>query len=536
MASELHHVGVRLQGEGDEAVRRVPFRPGPSLRDILASSSARVRSACSGIGACGLCRVRIDEGSAGPPTMAEALHLGEAEIAARTRLACQVVPAGDMDVTVLEPARPSPWRAPAAFEHRPAYARSPCPRADAPLAAAVDVGTTHITLALCDRASGRCLAVRRGENPQSRLGADVIARLHAAARGDVAARELRRWVADAIGGGLLEASREEGIALSSVGAVRVVGNSAMLALLAGRGAAALLDPNSWEAAPREGAPGDLGAFAEEWTLAPAATIELVPPLGGFVGSDLLAGAVHCRLAEGGEPALLVDFGTNTEIALWDGARLWASAAAGGPAFEATGVGCGMAAEPGAIRRLAREAGGAWRGEVLESGPPRGLCGSALVDLLAGLRQAGEIDERGRIARQPLRFEVDGVAFTVSKADIDAMQRAKAAVGAGIEVLLRRAGVRSDRLAAIHVAGTFGEHLEVVSAQGIGLLPSVAPARVHLRGNAALLGTMDLALSSEAERALARVRASSRLVNLSLDDAFEELFLEHLFIRPTGRSA
>src|SRR3990172_11133111 len=121
MTRDVRHIGVRLDGEGDEAVRHLSFRPGPSLRDILNRTTAQVRTACAGIGACGLCRVRIDEGGGGLPTAAELLHLGEEAMAAGIRLACQITPRGDMDVTVLQPARPSPWRTPGGVPYPPAH-------------------------------------------------------------------------------------------------------------------------------------------------------------------------------------------------------------------------------------------------------------------------------------------------------------------------------------------------------------------------------------------------------------------------------
>jgi uncharacterized 2Fe-2S/4Fe-4S cluster protein (DUF4445 family) len=536
MADPPCHLGVRLEGERDEAVRHLSFEPGPSLRDVLSHSSVPVRSACAGIGACGLCRVRIDEGDGGPATAAELLHLGEAAVAARTRLACQVTPAGDMDVTVLEPARPSSWRTPHLPPYRAAYpplrGRAP---AGAPSGVAVDLGTTHITVASCDVTTGGRLAARTAPNPQGRFGADVVARLDAAARSDAAARELRRLVVEAIGEGLLELSRSEGLVLPEVGCVRVVANSAMLTLLAAVRPATLLDPARWTA-PVECLLSDRAAVAEAWNLSPSVAIDLVQPLGGFVGSDLAAGVVHCRLIETREPALLVDFGTNSEIALWDGERLWATAAAGGPAFEAVGIGCGTGAGPGAIHRLSRRPDGTWSGEVLESGSPRGICGSGLVDLLAFLRAGGEIDERGRPAREPITISVGGAELGVSKADVDALQRAKGAVAAGIEVLCRRASVRLDDLATVWVAGSFGEHLDVESAARIGLLPPIAAERMRLAGNTALHGALDLVLSAQAEAALARARARTTLVNLSMEADFEDLFLEHLHIRPMARRA
>jgi uncharacterized 2Fe-2S/4Fe-4S cluster protein (DUF4445 family) len=528
--SGVRHISVRLDGERDEAVRHLSFEPGPSLRDILNRSSARVRSACAGIGACGLCRVRIDAGEPGAPTTAEELHLGADAVAGGVRLACQLAPAGDMDVTVLEPARPSPWRTPARFSYRAAYAPSPRRAVEgAPLGVAVDVGTTHVSVAICDLAAGRVLAVRGGANPQAAAGADVVARLDAAARSERSAARLRGLVVEAIGGALLELAQEEGIALPAVGRVRVVGNSAMLTLLSGATPAPMLDPEAW-LAPVPCPLDDPARLADAWNLAPSVELELVQPVGGFVGSDVLAGVVHCRLAEGRAPALLVDFGTNTELALWDGERLWMTAAAGGPAFEAIGIGCGIAAEPGAVHRVRRAGGGAFEAEVLEAGPPRGVCGSGLVDLLALLRASGEVDERGRPRVAPLAVVVAGAEFTVSKADVDVLQRAKGAVGAGVEVLCRRAGVPLDGLAAVHVAGSFGEHLDLRNAAAIGLLPPV-PDRSRLAGNTALQGALDLLLSDEAEAALARARRCAALVNLSMEDEFEELFLEHLHVRP-----
>ncbi len=531
MAGRAPRIGVRLEGERDEAVRQVSFEPGPSLRDILNRSSVRVRSACAGIGACGLCRVRIDEGGGGPATSAELLHLGEEAVAARTRLACQITPSGDMDVTVLEPARPSPWRVPSSRPYRPAYPPSTGRAARGlPLGVAVDLGTTHVTVAICDAASGGRVAVRCGPNPQAYLGADVIGRLDAAARSERAARQMRQIAVEAIGSALLELSQSEGLALPAVGRVLVVGNSAMLTLLGGRPPGAMLDPAAWveriECSLEEPA-----AMAEAWSLAPSASIELVQPVGGFVGSDLLTGVIHCRSTEAREPALLIDFGTNSEIALWDGERLWATAAAGGPAFEATGIGCGVPAEPGAIHRFSRSPDGAWIAEVLESTAPRGICGSGLIDALALLRAGGDVDERGRPAREPLTVAAGAAEFGICKSDVDKLQRAKAAVAAGVEVLRRRAGLRLDRIAAVQVAGAFGEHLDVENAQRIGLLPPIDAGRVRLVGNTALHGALDLLLSDAAEAALARVRRRTTLVNLSMEEDFEELFVDHLFIRP-----
>lgn len=531
MRDRPRHIGVRLEGERDEAVRHVAFEPGPTLRDLLNRSSAPARSGCAGLGACGLCRVRIDEGRAGPPSAAEVLHLGEEALAAGTRLACQITPDDDMDVTVLEPARPSSWRTLPTATHRLAHPRSSRrDRADRVLGVAVDLGTSQITVAACHLGTGELRGAVTGPNPQARHGADVVSRLEAASRSELAGDQLRRLVIDAIGSGLVELSRREGLALPAVRSVRIVGNSAMLTLLTAASPGALLDPAGW-AAPLRCVLRDGSVLAEAWSLSPDVPVDVVQPLGGFVGSDLLAGVVHCRLEESAGPALLVDFGTNSEIALWDGGRLWMTAAAGGPAFEAMGIACGVRAGPGAIHRLTRSADGAWSGDVLDAGPPRGLCGSGLVDLLALLRASGEVDERGRPAREPMTVAVAGAELCLGKADVDTLQRAKGAVAAGIDVLCRRAGVPCGALGRVHVAGSFGEYLDVRNAQRIGLLPPVPPERVALAGNTALHGALDLLCSEGAAAALVRARQRAKLVNLSMEEDFEELFLEHLHLRP-----
>jgi uncharacterized 2Fe-2S/4Fe-4S cluster protein (DUF4445 family) len=191
----------------------------------------------------------------------------------------------------------------------------------------------------------------------------------------------------------------------------------------------------------------------------------------------------------------------------------------------------MAAEPGAIHRLSRSSDGVWHGDVLESSPPRGMCGSGLIDMLAILRSTGEIDERGRLLREPLTLSVGGAELAISKADVDALQRAKAAIAAAIDVLLRQAGLGCEEIGSIHVAGSFGEHLDVENAVRIGLLPPVRAACVHLAGNTAVRGALDVVISDEAGTAVARSRQSAKLLNLSMEPSFEELFIDHLYLRP-----
>jgi len=328
----------------------IDCQPGQSLRDALNTSELRVRSACRGNGACGMCRVKVEAGEAGDPTLAEQLHLDASALAAGTRLACQISPQQSLIIRLDNPAPPSVWRSLPHSEYRSLHEIARLPSDRMHYGVAVDLGTTHLSLAVCHLHSGRRVAMRFGPNPQAKFGADIVNRLQAAADSPAIAHELRERVVNAIGDVLLDIATREGVLLHEVGRISVVGNSAMLLLLCGGDPRYLLDPTHWASAV-PCAPNLDVSLREQWNLPDAAIIDVVQPLAGFVGSDLAAGLVHANLVGRPEPVLFIDFGTNSEMALWDGQRFLVTSAAGGPAFEGMGISCGMGAEPGAISRV-----------------------------------------------------------------------------------------------------------------------------------------------------------------------------------------
>lgn len=514
----------------------VAYEPGPSLRELLDATDFRVRSACHGLGACGLCRVRLLAGAVGAFTPAEQLQIGAADLAAGLRLACQIRPTGDATLELLDPAAPSDWRAPppglvSAVPPAPTLDR-PLPAGSVhPLGVAVDLGTSHLTLAVYELATGRRLALRFGRNPQGRHGADVVTRL-VAAEDPAIARQLAGEARAAIGAALADAAQREGFDAGRIARVVIVGNTAMLALLAGRNHGLLLQPAHWSDR-LDCAPADSAAWVRDWSIAPDAEVEVVPPLAGFVGSDLLAGLVASDFLGGLAPALLVDFGTNSEIALWTGETLWVTAAAGGPAFEAGAGRCGMPAESGAVYRVVFDAAGRPAASILGNDEARGLCGSGLVDLVASLRHRGALTALGKFAGGGDAFAFSAGARTLALGwrDVDALQRAKGAVGAGIGALCAQAGVAFADLRRVVAAGLFGRYLDVDNARQIGLLPAVPAERIELAGNTALTGAAALLLSASARAALDRARATARSINLAQLPDFDAIFLEHLYLQP-----
>lgn len=378
-----------------EGPRRIPFQPGLSLRDILDTTDLRVRSGCRGNGLCGLCLVAIEAGTVNPPTANERLMLQRSQLEQNIRFACQVTPREDLRIRILNAAAASIWRSlpPGALRFAPtriALAAGPA------YAVAVDLGTTHISAALWDLQHGVRVAALVGPNPQARYGADVVTRLVAAGESADVARDLARSAFNAIGEALADMCSRHGVNSRQIVRVAVVGNTPMLAILTETTPQALLRPASWtrELPCRL---KDPQAWMNAFALHPGASVEVISPLAGFVGSDLLTGVLATGLVDH-PAALLVDFGTNSEIALWDGKTLWVTSAAGGPAFEGSGIPCGMAAEAGAIDRVTQAPGRPGLDcHVIGNGEPRGICGSGLVDWVACLLADGRLTARGKFA-------------------------------------------------------------------------------------------------------------------------------------------
>ncbi|MCP5157989.1 MAG: DUF4445 domain-containing protein [Gammaproteobacteria bacterium] len=526
-----------VQLEAEE--RRISFVFGQSLRHILDGADIGVRTGCRGTGACGLCLVRIEVGEVGEPTFAESIHLDNAQRAQGMRLACQVIPQHDLRITLLSPAPKSAWRR---LDGQEAWCGKRClvfplrnlsPLVKGSYGVAVDLGTTHIRLSLHDLASGHWLAERWGLNPQVTVGSDIITRLMVASESPEQARIVSQQAVMAIGEALWDIAIREGIDLQQVVRLTLVGNTAMLALLSGQNVGRLLQPDHWVGAI-DCAPDDTQAWAIAWGIHPQAVVEVLPPLAGFVGSDLLAGVITTCLTEHEAGSLLIDFGTNSEIALWDGQILWVASAAGGPAFEGSGIRCGLPAEPGAIYRVTWQ-NGVFDFTVLAGSEPRGFCGSGLVDLIAGLVRSGQLTRMGRFSPTIpsegfglIRGERD---LVLTKRDVDMFQRAKAAIGVGIQVLLANAGMGCQDLRRICVSGAFGSSLDVPNAQEIGLLPRISPDRVELCGNTALTGCEEVLLSPVAARRLQHLKDRARIINLSQCSDFDTLFLENLYLQP-----
>ncbi len=494
------HKNVRIELRPLGASFEVP--EGAPLRDALFVRG--VEFPCGGRGACRGCRVRVLEGDV-PPGPEDLAGLAPGEISKGWRLACRLRAAGPL---VLEMAQ---WETSILSDDAP-FAFTP--REGRGIA--VDLGTTTLVAQLVDLSTGSVLAVGSSLNPQALHGADIMSRVRfAAAEGGL--RTLTTLVREEIGRLLQGLLAVPGAPLRGVA---IVGNTVMHHLFGG------LDVTPLAAVPFRPIHDGPQVFAARdlgWDLPGDPLVRFLPCLGGFVGSDILAGILATRLHEGGGPAALADLGTNGEIVLAERGRIRVASTAAGPAFEGAGISMGMRADAGAIAEVEVE-GGALRCRVLGGGPPRGVCGSGLVDAVAAGLELGRIEPSGRLAGGAMEFPLEP-PVRLTQADIRGLQLAKGAIAAGFRVLLRRAGMKAADVERLHLAGAFGNYIDRTSARRIGLLEFPLDV-IRPAGNTALRGAK-MALFDGGDGAYDALRTRIEHVTLASDPDFIELYTDSM---------
>lgn len=457
---------------------------------ISALSTQGFEFPCGGTGVCGGCRVRVLAGSLAV-TESDRLVFSPRELEEGWRLACQARAAMPL---VLECGQ---WEMDVLTDNTGLLAAG-----KTGLGIAIDLGTTTIAAQMIDMATGSVLAVETSLNPQSSFGSDVMSRIQAALSGADLTTVVRVALGQMISG--LARGREQQIA-----EVILVGNTVMHHLFCGLSVEPLSQVpfRSPHLGVQSFTPLELG-----WALAPSCRIRFERCLGGFVGSDILAGIVAVGMHRSEELIALVDLGTNGEIAIGNRLGVVCASTAAGPAFEAGAIRMGMRAATGAIAHVSLS-GGAMCATVIGGVEPRGICGSGLVDAVAVGLENGRILPSGRIADGTKVFPVvDPVVLY--QADIRELQLAKGAIASGFRLLLKRVGTGAADLESIYLAGAFGNYVQIESAIGIGLME--APRRlIHSAGNTALRGAKILLLSAE-EPALPAIEH----VSLAADPSFQ----------------
>lgn len=501
--------------QSDQRTHRITLRPvqaeltapaGTPLRDLLFAQG--VEFPCGGQGRCRGCRVHVLEGRV-PVNQAQRERLTPEEISQGWRLACQCALEDDLVIELRQ------WDAAILVDETP-FAFEPRQG----LGVAVDLGTTTLVTQLLDLATGHVLAVRTALNCQARFGADVMSRVQFGVAKE-GAQQLRDSIRQQIGSLIDQLLFAAQISSGDVTDVVLVGNTVMHHLFCG------LDVEPLSRYPFESDTLGLQTFGAAdlgWKLAGHARIRFLPCLGGFVGSDILAGILATNLSERDDLNGLVDLGTNGEIVIGNRGRILCASTAAGPAFEGARISMGMRAATGAISEVTiRNHGIDCR--VLGNVPPQGLCGSGLVDAVSAGLDLGRIQSSGRFASGVAEWEL-APPVVLRQSDVRELQLAKGAIAAGIRMLLDRFGAGAGDIKKLYLAGAFGNYINRASAQRIGLI-NFPLEKVEAAGNTALLGAkLALFLPKEEDGSFTALRRRTEHVALA-DQNFQDTFVEEM---------
>ena len=492
---------AKLKIISDAGSRTVSVPEGMTLLELLRREKLDVFAPCGGQGTCGKCTVTLID-SAGT----------------RTVQACRTSVSEDAAV-LLSRARGGVLTESASVSCTVTPGRSG-------LGAAVDLGTTTLVVELYDLSNGNCLGRKSAWNAQAAYGADVITRIQSindAPDGLRTQQELVRGQIDAM-------LRSLGVEPEELQELVIAGNTIMQHIHAG------LDPRGLASAPY--APVSLFTEAQQGKTLYA------PCAASYVGGDIMAGLLSSGLSRKSGQSLFLDIGTNGEMALGGADGFLCCAVASGPAFEGAGIACGMAGTEGAVSHVRWGENGPEL-ETVGAAEPKGICGSGLIDLLALLVDKRLVSPTGRLlppGEAPRGFEHwlgedengNGIFYLtedrklfLGAGDVRQLQLAKAAVAAGIAVLLQTAGGAAGELESVVLAGGFGSYLDADSAAAIGMLPRELAKKTAALGNTSLAGARMALLDLERRHELAEIQSKCRYLDLSGSAAFMEEYPEQM---------
>ncbi len=499
---------------------RIDAPAGVSLFTAAEQAGVRVPTSCVTQGKCKECVVEITRGMEllTPPTECER-HL---DARSRFRLSCQCRVAADAGDVECHTMRRGQMRIERRALHLPvshttttldpavvrdgdrvvdATTGDEIARAAGPIhGLAIDLGTTTVVVRLIDLETGELVADTSFENPQRFGGSDVMSRIHydTGHPGRLLMRTLAGYLSHAIAD--LPADP------LTIYEVVLAGNSTMRDLFF-RQSVYTIGQNPYRSITEiELAEGRRTTTSLTTTgrrsllpIHPNARVYGLPIISGHVGADAAACMLATDLANEDRLVAIMDIGTNTELLLGNRDRILAASCPAGPAFEGGAIACGMPGLDGAIEDVAIGDDGAFRLGVIGGGPPDGICGSGLVDLLSELLRTERMNAMGRFEDGLERVTLDAARNVYFlEQDVNELAQAKGANIAGLQVVFSDYGIRFDDVAVFYLAGGFGRHLKKSSSRRIGLIPDIADDKIVQVGNASLEGAT-IALVSRARR-------------------------------------
>lgn len=412
---------------------------------------------------------------------------------------------------------------------------------------ACDIGTTTVSVHLVDLRDGKILKTASSYNQQIKCGEDIISRINYAQKSG-RLQELHSLIVTTINQLIDKIVQEIRISHSDIYYASVSGNTTMIHLLLN------LDPRYIREEPYVPTLNRVPFISSRplgLEMNEEGKVHCAPAVGSYVGGDITAGLLCTPMMRDSETiSLFIDIGTNGELVVGNRDWLITCACSAGPAFEGSGIKCGMPATEGAIEKVQLKKNGEPEYNVIGDSKPKGLCGSGLIDLLAELFIHGYIDRHGKFNERKAKeriVETDaGRAFlieegkkcywerdlTITQNDITNLIRTKGAVFSACSLLLKNTGLTNDKIEAVYIAGGFGQHLNIEKAIRIGLLPDLERDKFHYLGNSSLLGAYLILLSDKNRELLNSIVEKITYIELNTEPGYMNEYTGALFLPHT----
>ncbi|HHV10591.1 MAG TPA: DUF4445 domain-containing protein [Clostridiales bacterium] len=542
-------ITVTVLGRG--AAVQLPYERKTDLLKALVAKGIYVSAACGGKGTCGKCKIKVVSGEL-EVTDADRAKFNEKELEQGYRLACKAYPesactirivSGDeadfevvteigqgislsdgQEKTAGREEMPNREQMSGRME-KPGQGEESS-QAQEGYALAIDIGTTTIAISLVNLATKQIIRTYTTINKQRAYGADIISRIKASVEGKK--EELRQSIRTDLLEGIRSIVEGSRVDKDSISEIAIAANTTMVHLLLGYSCETLgvypFTPVNIDRITLSFAE----MFGEDYLAAP---VTVLPGISTFVGGDIVAGLLTCGFDKMEEPSLLIDLGTNGEMAIGNKDRILVTSTAAGPAFEGGNISCGVGSVAGAICNV--RIGDTLVYDTIGQKPPIGICGTGVIELTSELLKTGLIDETGLLCDEyfdsgyVLARDDHGNDITFTQRDIRELQMAKSAVRAGVETLMKRYGVTCGEIGKVYLAGGFGYKVNLEKAIHIGLLPEELDGKITAIGNSSLSGALHYLVEEDAPERMERMKSLSKEVHLSNDVDFNDLYIEFM---------
>jgi len=517
-----------------------------NLLEALREHGIRLASACGGSGYCGKCRILLLKGSVkpGPDKKPSRINSQEGNIFTEDEIrqgwlmACRAYPSDncvielatdEADFDVIADCRAVELSNQSSQICKDGQAENEPAAVENKYAIAVDIGTSTVEQSLIRIEDGTILAAYSAANPQRAYGADIIARIQAAVGGRM--EQLQKLIKAELIRGIRDMAGRTGVDTGSICRMVIACNTTMGHILLGYSCEGL---GRYPYTPVNISTVELPFFQLFNSDYLDASVTVLPGISAFVGGDIVSGLLACNFDKADKPCLFIDLGTNGELALGNKDRILVSSVAAGPAFEGGNISCGMPSVAGAICNI-EIADGKTLYRTIGDKEAIGLCGTGIVELASELLEAGIIDETGLLNEKYFDkgFPIKGQAgreFYFTQKDIRQLQMAKAAIRAGIDILLNEYGIGYADIDRVYLAGGFGFMLNLQKAVNIGLLPKELYGRIYPVGNSALSGAISYLGDKDAALRLKAILKAAAELDLAEQEDFISLYPEYMYFR------